>query len=57
MPQLKSDAEGVITLKDSDGNLKGLIFKDLISRKNVFYSCTEMTFEELKALFKDDQKI
>lgn len=58
MPKIfKTDQEGVITLKDNEGNLKGLIYKDLISRKNIFFSCQEMTFEELQTLFKDEDKI
>lgn len=57
MPKLKSDAEGVVTLKDTEGSLTGIIYKDPISRKNIFFSCTEMTFEELRALFTDDKPI
>lgn len=58
MPKnLKPNEEGVITLRDEENLLMGIITKDPISRKNVFYSCTEMTFDELKALFTSDKKI
>lgn len=53
----KTEQIGVIVLKDDNDNLTGIIYKDPISRKNVFYSCTEMSFEELELLFKKEPKV
>ncbi len=57
MTNLITDQEGVITLINEQGVLKGLIRKDPISRKNVFYSCTEMDFEELQRIFKHELNV
>jgi hypothetical protein len=45
--------ESVITIFNKEGELTGIIRKDMVSRKNVFYTCAEMNFDELEALFKN----
>lgn len=54
MKKISTEQEGVITLLNEKQELTGVIRKDPVSRKNVFYSCTEMSFEELQAIFKED---
>ena len=45
-------------LKDSEDNLVGIIYKDAkMKNKNIFYSCTEMSFDELERLFKKENNI
>lgn len=48
---------GVITLMDENGDLRGIIVKDVKTHKNIFYTCTEMDFDTLQDLFKADKKI
>lgn len=58
MEKITTEQIGVIVLKDDKGSLVGLIYKDpMLHNKNIFYSCTEMSFEELEGLFKRDLKI
>lgn len=58
MEKITSEQIGVITLKDCDNNLIGIIYKDpKNNNKNIFYSCTEMSFEDLEQLFKKELKI
>lgn len=53
MEKITTEQIGVIVLKDDKGSLIGLIYKDpMLHNKNIFYSCTEMSFEELESLFK-----
>jgi hypothetical protein len=52
----KTEQEGVMCLIDDKGELCGVIRKDMMTRKNIFYSCKEMSFEDLQALFKTDNK-
>jgi hypothetical protein len=56
MPKLKTDKEGIITLIDEEGELFGIIRKDMKSRKNIFYSCKEMSFDELTDIFQDARR-
>lgn len=49
---MKPEQIGVISLTNEDGELIAIIKKDPVSRKNIFYSCTEMGFDELEGLFK-----
>lgn len=51
------DQEGMISLLNDKMELTGVIRKDPISRKNVFYRCEEMSFEELQAIFKPELTI
>ena len=51
---MKTTKEGVTTLLDNDGNLTGIIYKDMRSRKNIFYSCSEMSMEELEEMVQSD---
>lgn len=54
----KTEQIGVIVLKDSDDNLVGIIYKDpKCKNKNIFYSCSEMSFDELERLFKKEDNI
>ena len=54
----KTEQIGVIVLKDDNDNLTGIVYKDpKHGNKNIFYSCTEMSFEELEGLFKKDLNI
>lgn len=58
MEKITTEQIGVITLKDDVGNLVGIIYKDpKNNNKNIFYSCAEMSFEELESLFKRDLNI
>ena len=51
---MKTEKEGIITIFNNDNELIGIIRKDMVSRKNIIYSCSEMGFEELEALFKNN---
>lgn len=42
--------EGVITIYDSVGNLSAIVLKDEQSRKNVFYTTNEMSFEDIELM-------
>jgi hypothetical protein len=53
MPK-STQKEGVTTIFDSEGNLIAIIYKDMKSRKNVFYSVSEMGMEELEQLVGSD---
>lgn len=58
MEKITTEQIGVIVLKDDKGSLIGLIYKDpMLHNKNIFYSCTEMSFEELELLFKKEPKV
>lgn len=57
MEKITTEQIGVIELKDENGNLTGIIRKDPVSRKNIFYSCIEMSFDELEALFKKEVNV
>lgn len=50
-----TETEGVITVKDNEGELTAIIYKDMVSRKNIFYSCKEMSFEELGEMIGSDK--
>jgi hypothetical protein len=45
--------EGVTTIHDDDG-LIAIIYKDMKTRKNVFYKCSEMDMTELEHLVGSD---
>lgn len=51
---LKTAREGVTTIFDEEGELIAMIYKDFKSRKNVFFSCSEMSMEEIETLVKSD---
>jgi hypothetical protein len=53
MPK-STQKEGVTTIFDNEGNLIAIIYKDMKSRKNVFYSVSEMGMEELEQLVGSD---
>jgi len=58
MEKITTEQIGVIVLKDNNGKLIGLIYKDpTLQNKNIFYSCTEMSFSDLEGLFKRDFEI
>lgn len=58
MEKTTTEQIGVIVLKNDAGNLVGIIYKDpMAHNKNIFYSCTEMSFEELEELFERDLKL
>lgn len=46
---------GVMALTDTTGTLTGVIYKDPKTHKNIFFTCKEMSFDDLKELF-DEQK-
>lgn len=46
--------EGITSIFNSEGELIAIIYKDLKSRKNIFYSCNEMAMEELERLVGSD---
>ncbi len=46
--------EGVTTIFSKDGELEAIIYKDMKSRKNVFYKCEEMSMEELEQMVGSD---
>lgn len=48
--------EGVLTITDEYGNLIALVYKDPKSRKNVFYSVSEMGMDEIEFLLKQKPK-
>jgi hypothetical protein len=54
---MTTSEEGIVAIKDEKGNLAGIIYKDPISRKNVFYAVSEMSFDDLQALFKREPNI
>ncbi len=51
---MQTKQEGVITIFDKEGELSAIIYKDMKSRKNIFYTCTEMGFEELEKMVGAD---
>jgi hypothetical protein len=52
---MKTQKEGVTTIFNRDGDLVAIIYKDMKSRKNVFYSVAEMGMEELETLVGSDK--
>lgn len=52
---MKTAQEGVVTLFNKDGELTGILYKDMISRKNVMYSCKEMSMEEIEETLKNNE--
>ncbi len=53
MPK-NTSKEGVVCIKNDNGDLVAIIYKDMSSRKNIFYSCTEMSLEQLEEFVKSD---
>lgn len=48
----KTSQEGVITVYNEENELVAIVKKDEVSRKNVFYSVSEMGFEEIGSLIE-----
>ncbi len=46
--------EGVTTIFNEEGELVAIIYKDMKSRKNIFYTCTEMSMDELEQMVGSD---
>lgn len=54
---ITTSKEGVVILRRGD-EIVGMIIKDLgLSRKNIFYSASEMSLEEIEGLFKDETNL
>ena len=51
---MKTSKEGVTTIFDNESQLVGIIYKDMNSRKNIFYKCQEMSMEELEMMVGSD---
>lgn len=49
---METNLEGILTIKDNDGSLIGVVFNDMIKRSQVFYSCKEMGVEDIKQLLE-----
>lgn len=49
MPEL----EGVLTVKDKDGNLIAVVFNDMKKKSQVFYKVKECGAEDIKQLLED----
>jgi hypothetical protein len=50
----KTQQEGVVTIFNDKNELIAIIYKDMNSRKNIFYSVTEMGMKELEKLVGSD---
>ena len=48
---------GVILKKDDEGHVKYMVYKDLEARKNVFYKCEEMSFDDIREMLVSDNGI
>ncbi len=53
---MKTQEEGVIAILNKEA-LVGLVRKDPFSHKNVFYRCEEMGFEDIRGMFKGEEKV
>lgn len=53
---MQTKTEGVITIYNEQGELTAIVLKDEKSRKNVFYTVTEMGFEDIRSLLSADVK-
>lgn len=51
---LKTSKEGVTVIFDQEGEVCGIIYKDMKSRKNVFYKCEEMSMSDLEKMIGSD---
>lgn len=51
---MKISEDGVISLTNEDGALIGIVRKDPTSRKNVFYTVSEMSLTELAEMLKNN---
>lgn len=50
--KIKTAKEGVVLLKEVESGVPiALIYKDMVTRKNVFYACKEMDMVEIEDLF------
>lgn len=49
---MKIKTEGVITVYDAQNTLTTIVLKDEVSRKNIFFSVTEMGFEDIGVLLE-----
>lgn len=47
---------GVLLVKDSKENIIAMVCKDMVTRKNIFYACSEMSVDEIEHLLKDEEK-
>ena len=47
---------GVLLIKDTNGNIIGMVCKDMVTRKNIFYTCSEMSVDEIEHLLKGEEK-
>lgn len=52
MSPVKTTQEGVIAVFNEEEELIAIVRKDLISRKNVLYSVSEMGFEQIAELLE-----
>ncbi len=51
---LNTSQEGVLAVFDEEKNLIAIVYKDPLTRKNVFYSVSEMGMEEIELLLKTE---
>lgn len=47
------EKSSVIAIKDKDGELVGVVYKDQATRHNLFFRCELMDFDELEAFLKN----
>ena len=47
---------GVLLIKDTNENIIGMVCKDMVTRKNIFYTCSEMSVDEIEHLLKGEEK-
>lgn len=47
---------GVLLIKDGKANIIGMVCKDMVTRKNIFYACSEMSVDEIEQLLKGEEK-
>ena len=52
MTPVKTTQEGVIAIFNAESDIIGIVRKDLVSRKNVLYSVSEMGFGEISELLE-----
>jgi hypothetical protein len=46
----------VLLIKDGKDNIIGMVCKDMVTRKNIFYACSEMSVDEIEQLLKGEEK-
>ena len=50
---MKTEKVGVVTILDNEGELVGIIYNDMSTRRKVMFKCEQMSEDEMIAVLED----